>query len=69
MKSSLGFRQRSSEHGLDEPRRIRKELRQFRDTCTTVDDFNSDLSAAAVEKTIQGRLKDETGENDPGPEA
>ncbi len=60
VEASLGFRPASSGHDSEGRRRIEAELRQFRGTCTTIDNFNRDLAAPAVENAIQDRLKDET---------
>ncbi len=60
VKASLEFRPVSSGHVPENRQRIEAELRQFRGTCTTVDDFNRDLAAPAVENAIRDRLKDET---------
>ena len=60
VKASLEFRPVSSGHVPEDRQRIAAELRQFRGTCTTVDDFNRDLAVPAVENAIRDRLKDET---------
>jgi len=59
VKASLGFCPAASGHVPEDRQRIAAELRQFRGTCTTVDDFNRDLAAPAVENAIRERLKDE----------
>ena len=59
VKASLEFRPVASGHVPEDRQRIAAELRQFRGTCTTVDDFNRDLAAPAVETAIRDRLKDE----------
>jgi hypothetical protein len=59
-KASLEFRPVSSGYVPVDRQRIEAELRQFRGTCTTVDDFNRDLALPAVENAIRDRLKDET---------
>ena len=64
-KASLEFRLDSSGHVPEDRQRIEAEFRQFRGTCTTVDDFNRDLALPAVENAIRDRLNDEARLNAP----
>jgi hypothetical protein len=66
--ASLGFRpglhesfpEDEAERTDSENRRIDAELHQFRETCTTVDDFNRDIKRPAVVKGLRTRrLKNE----------
>lgn len=60
--ASLGFLSVPRARGSAERQRIgrmRAELRQFRETCTNVDDFNRDLALPAVAAAIRERLADE----------
>jgi hypothetical protein len=61
--SSLAWLVGSSARGRPERQRrqtIKQELRQFREMCTTIDDFNRDLGGPRVAAAIRDRLKDES---------
>jgi hypothetical protein len=61
VKASLGFLSHVTAPDPSEQRqrRIKAELRQFRETSTNVDDFNRDLARPKVAQDIQQRLRSE----------
>lgn len=55
---ALGRRVACMGPGVPDPRAcIRAEVRQFRETCTTIDDFNRDVAAPAVAAALRKRLE------------
>lgn len=59
---SLGFGEHPPAHDHHEKPgpRIRAELRQFRETCTNIDDFNRDVANPGIAAKVHERLNDES---------
>ena len=59
VEASLGFLSVTREWGTpaqQQRRRMKAELRQFRETCTNVDDFNRDLKRPAIAAAVRRRI-------------
>src|SRR5262249_5711101 len=59
-KGSNGWIRTDRGEAYEQSQRIKTELRQFRETCLTIDDFNRNLMVPEVQSDIRRRLEDET---------